>query len=194
MDFPTDAVVDRRRPGETVRVPLRIELSERALDLEKTESRQLRLTLQYTLARRAQGVREHARGDRHREARHRLGGARAHRALRDPPGRGRGALRPGDRARFPRGRAARDRLRQPAARDGAVRRAGGPGGALRAGPGEPVRGAAPGPADARHGAPAPRDAAAAHRGLRRPRRALRRAAPEHRASTPPSWTSSTTSS
>jgi len=33
-----------------VRVPLRIELSDRALDLEKTESRQVRLTLQYSLA------------------------------------------------------------------------------------------------------------------------------------------------
>ena len=31
-------------------MPLRIELSDRALDLEKTESRQLRLTLQYNLA------------------------------------------------------------------------------------------------------------------------------------------------
>ena len=49
MDFPTDAVATVP-PGETVRVPLRIELSDRALDLEKTESRQLRLTLQYTLA------------------------------------------------------------------------------------------------------------------------------------------------
>ena len=49
MDFPTDAVATIP-PGETVRVPLRIELSDRALDLEKTESRQLRLTLQYTLA------------------------------------------------------------------------------------------------------------------------------------------------
>ncbi len=49
MDFPTDAVVTIQ-PGETLRVPLRIELSDRALDLEKTESRQLRLTLQYALA------------------------------------------------------------------------------------------------------------------------------------------------
>ena len=49
MDFPTDAVATVP-PGETVRVPLRIELSDRALDLEKTESRQLRLTLQYALA------------------------------------------------------------------------------------------------------------------------------------------------
>ena len=49
MDFPTDAVATVG-PGETVRVPLRIELSDRALDLEKTESRQLRLTLQYALA------------------------------------------------------------------------------------------------------------------------------------------------
>jgi ligand-binding sensor domain-containing protein/tetratricopeptide (TPR) repeat protein len=49
MDFPTDAVASIP-PGETVRVPLRLELSERALELERTESRQLRLTLQYTLA------------------------------------------------------------------------------------------------------------------------------------------------
>lgn len=49
MDFPTDAVVTIP-PGETARVPLRIELSDRALDLEKTESRQLRLSLQYSLA------------------------------------------------------------------------------------------------------------------------------------------------
>ncbi|MHB8835176.1 MAG: two-component regulator propeller domain-containing protein [Candidatus Methylomirabilia bacterium] len=49
MDFPTDAVASVP-PGETVRVPLRIELSDRALDLERTESRQLRLTLQYNLA------------------------------------------------------------------------------------------------------------------------------------------------
>jgi ligand-binding sensor domain-containing protein len=49
MDFPTDAVATVP-PGETVRVPLRLELSDRALDLEKTESRQLRLTLQYALA------------------------------------------------------------------------------------------------------------------------------------------------
>jgi ligand-binding sensor domain-containing protein len=49
MDFPSDAVATIP-PGETVRVPLRIELSDRALDLEKTESRQLRLTLQYALA------------------------------------------------------------------------------------------------------------------------------------------------
>jgi len=49
MDFPSDAVATVP-PGETVRVPLRVELSDRALDLEKTESRQLRLTLQYNLA------------------------------------------------------------------------------------------------------------------------------------------------
>jgi tetratricopeptide (TPR) repeat protein len=49
MDFPTDAVATIP-PGETVRVPLRLELSDRALDLEKSESRQLRLTLQYSLA------------------------------------------------------------------------------------------------------------------------------------------------
>jgi hypothetical protein len=49
MDFPTDGMATVP-PGETVRVPLRIELSDRALDLEKTETRQLRLTLQYELA------------------------------------------------------------------------------------------------------------------------------------------------
>ncbi len=48
MDFPTDTVVTVP-PGEAVVVPLRVELSERALELEKTESRQLRLTLQYAL-------------------------------------------------------------------------------------------------------------------------------------------------
>ena len=48
MDFPTDAVATVP-PGETVRVPIRVEMSDRALDLEKTESRQLRLTLQYAL-------------------------------------------------------------------------------------------------------------------------------------------------
>ncbi len=48
MDFPTDAVVSIPA-GETVRVPLRVELSDRALDLERTESRQLRLTLQYAI-------------------------------------------------------------------------------------------------------------------------------------------------
>ena len=49
MDFPTDAVATIPA-GETVRVPLRLELSDRALELEKNESRQLRLTLQYNLA------------------------------------------------------------------------------------------------------------------------------------------------
>ncbi len=48
MDFPTDTVVTAP-PGELVRVPLRVELSDRALELEKTESRQLRLTLQYAI-------------------------------------------------------------------------------------------------------------------------------------------------
>jgi ligand-binding sensor domain-containing protein/tetratricopeptide (TPR) repeat protein len=49
MDFPTDAVATVP-PGETVRIPLRVELNDRALDLVKSESRQLRLTLQYALA------------------------------------------------------------------------------------------------------------------------------------------------
>ncbi|HEY5999526.1 MAG TPA: two-component regulator propeller domain-containing protein [bacterium] len=48
MDFPTDTVMSAP-PGELVRVPLRVELSDRVLDLEKTESRQLRLTLQYAI-------------------------------------------------------------------------------------------------------------------------------------------------
>jgi ligand-binding sensor domain-containing protein len=48
MDFPTDAVVTLGA-GETLTVPLRIELNDRALDIVKTETRQLRLTLQYTL-------------------------------------------------------------------------------------------------------------------------------------------------
>jgi ligand-binding sensor domain-containing protein/tetratricopeptide (TPR) repeat protein len=48
MDFPSDAVATVP-PGEVVRVPVRVELSERALDVEKTGTRQLRLTLQYTL-------------------------------------------------------------------------------------------------------------------------------------------------
>jgi ligand-binding sensor domain-containing protein len=48
MDFPTDAIVTMP-PGELVTVPVRVELSDRALDVEKTESRQLRLTLQYAI-------------------------------------------------------------------------------------------------------------------------------------------------
>ena len=48
MDFPTDTVVTAP-PGELLRVPLRVELSDRSLDLEKTESRQLRLVLQYSI-------------------------------------------------------------------------------------------------------------------------------------------------
>ncbi|HWR96859.1 MAG TPA: two-component regulator propeller domain-containing protein, partial [Candidatus Methanoperedens sp.] len=48
MDFPTDTVVTAP-PGELLRVPVRVELSDRALDLEKTESRQLRLAFQYAI-------------------------------------------------------------------------------------------------------------------------------------------------
>jgi len=48
MDFPSDAVATIP-PGESVTVPLRLELSDRALDVEKTETRQVRLTLQYSL-------------------------------------------------------------------------------------------------------------------------------------------------
>jgi transglutaminase-like putative cysteine protease len=48
MDFPTDTVVTAP-PGELLRVPLRVELSDRALDLEKTETRQMRLVLQYSI-------------------------------------------------------------------------------------------------------------------------------------------------
>lgn len=48
MDFPSDAVA-LVEPGETREVPLRVEIDERALDLEKTETRQVRLALQYVL-------------------------------------------------------------------------------------------------------------------------------------------------
>jgi ligand-binding sensor domain-containing protein/tetratricopeptide (TPR) repeat protein len=48
MDFPTDTVVTIGA-GETVEVPLRIELNDRVLDVEKNETRQVRVTLQYTL-------------------------------------------------------------------------------------------------------------------------------------------------
>jgi hypothetical protein len=50
MDFPTDTVVTVPPAGETLAVPLRLELSERALSLSKTAARQVRLTLQYAIA------------------------------------------------------------------------------------------------------------------------------------------------